>query len=269
MTPDDLQSVLLCLGGHDPSGGAGIQADTEAARAAGVHACSIVSCLTSQDTCGLARLWPQPAEQIEEQCRLMLADSRVGALKIGLLGNSRTVRILCDLAAEHPQLPLVLDPVLASGTAQQIADAALLNQMRNNLLGRCTLVTPNLPEARTLSSFKQPDDCAQRLLQTGCPWILITGTHAPGDKVINRLYGRNGTRREWSWPRLRGDYHGSGCTLASAIAARIVRGVDLESAVSQAQSYTWESLNQAIRTGRCQLTPNRLFTIDCERPDRQ
>ncbi len=262
MTSVDLQPVLLCVGGHDPSGGAGIQADAEAARAVGVHACSVISCLTDQDTCGIVRLWPQWPQRIEDQCRRVLADGRVGALKIGLLGGSWVVQVLYELTTEHPRLPLILDPVLASGRGQWIADAALLNQLRDNLLGRCTLVAPNLPEAQILSSFKAPDDCARRLLETGCLWVLITGTHAPGDAVINRLYGHDDSRREWFWPRLPGEYHGSGCTLASAVAARIVRGLDLEDAVAEAQTYTWESLDRALRTGHCQLTPNRLFALD-------
>jgi hydroxymethylpyrimidine/phosphomethylpyrimidine kinase len=266
MTSDDLRTVLLCVGGHDPSGGAGIQADAESARAAGVHVCSVISCLTSQDTCGIFRLWPQRAEQVEEQCRRILADSAVGALKIGLLGSSRVVRVLCDLAADHAGLPLVLDPVLASGRGQQLTDAALLNQIRNNLLERCILLTPNLLEARALSNFREPDDCAHRLLQTGCHWVLITGTHALSKEVVNRLYGRDGGHHEWSWPRLQGDYHGSGCTLTSAIAARIVRGMDIPDAVCEAQSYTWESLRRARRTGRCQLIPDRLFAIAPEEP---
>jgi len=194
----------------------------------------------------------------------VFADSLVGALKIGLLGSSRTVRVLCDLSVERPRLPLVLDPVLTAGAGQPLADAALLNQVRKNLLGRCTLVTPNLPEARTLSGFEESDDCALRLLETGCRWVLITGTHAPGDEVVNRLYGLDGSRRDWSWPRLRGEYHGSGCTLASAVAARIVQGSDVEIAVAEAQVYTWECLSHALRTGRCQLTPNRLFALDCK-----
>lgn len=262
MTTDDIQSVLLCIGGHDPSGGAGVQADAEAARAAGIHACNVITCLTSQDTCGISRLWPQKAEQVEEQCRRMFSGSRIGALKIGLLGSSRMVRVLCDLAAEHPGLPIVLDPVLTSSTGQSLADAAMLNQMRKNLVAHCTLVTPNLPEARTLSNCTEPGDCAQWLLETGCSWVLITGTHAPGNSVVNRLYSQDGTRKEWSWPRLDGEFHGSGCTLSSAIAARIALGMDMENAVAEAQSYTWTTLERARRTGRCQLTPNRLYAVD-------
>lgn len=262
MTNDNIQPVLLCIGGHDPSGGAGVQADTEAAHAAGIHACSIITCLTSQDTCGVSRLWPQKAEQVEEQCRRIFSDSRVGALKVGLLGSSRMARILCDLVAEHPSLPVVLDPVLTSSTGQSLSDAAMLNQIRKNLVGRCTLVTPNLPEARTLSNCTEPGDCAHRLLETGCSWVLITGTHAPDDEVINRLYGQDGAYQESSWPRLDGDFHGSGCTLASAIAARIALGMDMENAVADAQEFSWKALEQARRTGRCQLTPNRLFALD-------
>jgi hydroxymethylpyrimidine/phosphomethylpyrimidine kinase len=239
-----------------------VQADAEAARAAGAHACNVITCLTSQDTCGISRLWPQRAEHVEEQCRLLLADSPIRALKVGLLGSSRMVRVLCDLSAEHPDLPLVLDPVLASSSGQSLADAAMLNQMRKNLVGRCTLVTPNLPEARTLTSYKEPGDCAQRLLEAGCTWVLITGTHAPGEEVINRLYAQDGSNREWPWPRLDGEFHGSGCTLASAVAARIATGMDMENAVAEAQKYTWESLEHARRTGRCQLTPNRLYALD-------
>lgn len=254
--------VLLCLGGQDPSGGAGIQADAESARAAGVHACCVVTALTAQDSQRLRALWPQPPGQVEAQCRLILADSPVCAVKVGLLGSSRIVRVLTTLASERPDLPMVLDPVLASSAGDPVSDAALLNQMRQNLIPRCTLITPNLPEAQTLASASAPDACAQRLLATGCQWVLITGTHAPGDEVINRLYGRDGSHQEWSWPRLPGEYHGSGCTLASAIAARLALGAGLVAAVAEAQAYAWESLKRARRTGSGQLTPNRLFALD-------
>jgi hydroxymethylpyrimidine/phosphomethylpyrimidine kinase len=259
LTPDP---VLLCVGGHDPSGGAGIQADAEAARAAGVHACCVVTALTTQDSTQLMGLWPQPAEQVDAQCRLLLADSRVGAIKVGLLGSSRVVRVLTEVHQENPDLPLILDPVLATGSGQSVTDAALLNQMRKNLISRCTLLTPNLPEAQTLAAATEPDACARRLLATGCEWVLITGTHAQEPEVVNRLYGRGGNHREWRWPRLPHQYHGSGCTLTSAIAARLALGVAMVDAVDEAQRYTWEALRRARRTGRGQLTPNRLYALD-------
>lgn len=251
--------TLLCIGGHDPCGGAGVQADAEAARAAGVHACSVITCLTTQTTRGIQGLWPQPAEQVAEQCRLLFEDSDIRAIKIGVLGSSRIIQCITDLIDRHPKLPVVLDPVLAAGAGQPVADAALLNQLRKHLIGRCTLITPNVPEAATLSDTQGLERCAKRLLATGCRSVFITGTHAQSSDVVNRLYGRDGTRRAWSWPRLPGEYHGSGCTLASAIAARLALGADLIDALTAAQRYTWDSLERAFVTGRCALTPNRLY----------
>ncbi len=264
MQPDPRIPAVLCAAGHDPSGGAGIGADAEAIRAAGAQALSVITCLTAQDTCGLRRLWPQPPAQVDEQCRLLLEDARVTAVKVGLLGSTAMVKVLTGLLQDHPDLPVVLDPVLATGTGQSVADAALCNQMRQRLFPAVTVLTPNLPEARTLSMAADPDDCGERLLRLGCLWVLITGTHAPGDQVTNRLYGRNGTQATWDWPRLPGEYHGSGCTLASAVAARLALGMAVPEAVAQAQAYTWETLSRARRTGRCQLTPNRLFALDAD-----
>lgn len=262
MSDSELSPILLCIGGHDPTGGAGILADTEAARAAGIQAATVISCLTAQNTAGIRGLWPQPLEQIETQCQLILADSQVSAIKLGLIGNSRLARWLCQFADEHPDIPLVLDPVLAAGAGQSVVDATLFYQMRTHLLGRCVLATPNLPEAQALSGAQVPADCARRLLASGCGWVLITGTHDETAEVINHLYGHDGSHHEWHWPRLPHSYHGSGCTLASAIAARLALGQPMVAAVAEAQDYTWHSLQAATRTGRDQWTPNRLFRLE-------
>lgn len=261
MSVNASRPVALCVGGHDPSGGAGILADAEAIVAAQAFAVTVVTALTDQDTCGLRHIYPQPADQVETQCRRLIADSAPLVLKIGLLGSSGVVRALARIIQDHPDLPVILDPVLTSGTGQQVVDAALLNQLRTHLFHRCTLVTPNLPEARTLTDADSPDACAARLLGAGIRWALITGTHDDTEQVTNRLYGADGTRQQWDWPRLPGDYHGSGCTLASAIAARLAWGMGMAEAVASAQEYTWGSLNHAFRTGRCQMTPNRLYHL--------
>lgn len=262
MKESDQAPTILCLGGHDPSGGAGIQADAEAARANGIHAVTVVSCLTLQDTQGLRGLWPQPVAEVEAQCRLILADSHVKAIKIGLLGNAHLARWVCQLAEEYPEIPMVLDPVLASGAGQKVTGPDSFELIRSQLLGHCLLATPNLPEAQALSNAKAPDHCATRLLASGCKWVLITGTHDESTEVINRLYGQDGTQRQWSWPRLPQVYHGSGCTLASAIAARLALGQTMVSAVAAAQDYTWRSLRNATHTGRGQWTPDRLYALN-------
>jgi hydroxymethylpyrimidine/phosphomethylpyrimidine kinase len=263
--------LVLCVGGHDPSGGAGILADAEAVQAARAFPLTVITALTEQDTCGLARLHPQPAEQIEAHCRRLMNDNPPSALKIGLIGGADIARMLARFidtlaAAEQARFPVVLDTVLATGAGQSVADAALLDAVREALIPRCTLVTPNLPEARALTGTDAPEDCAERLLAAGAPWVLITGTHDNTEAVTNRLFGANGERHAWDWPRLPGEYHGSGCTLASAIAARLAHGMTLVSAVESAQAYTWTALERALRTGRCQLTPNRLHDERIEHP---
>lgn len=261
MTQNASPPTVLCIGGHDPSAGAGILADAEAVRAAGAFALTVVTALTDQDTGGLRGIYPQPPEQVEAQCRAMLEDGQPRAIKIGLVGSSRIVRVLGSLLDGRPNLPLVLDPVLASNAGQEMVDAALLNQLRNHLVHRATLVTPNLPEACTLADSEDPARCARRLLEIGARWVLVTGTHAATPDVVNRLYAADGAERSWSWPRLPGEYHGSGCTLASAIAARLALGSPMVEAVTSAQEYTWTTLDRALRTGRGQLTPNRLFGL--------
>ncbi|MEY6432778.1 hydroxymethylpyrimidine/phosphomethylpyrimidine kinase [Thioalkalicoccus limnaeus] len=259
--------VVLCAGGHDPCGGAGLLADAEAVRAAGGHALGLVTCLTNQDSRGLRGLYPQAPARFEEQWRTLTADSAVGAIKIGLIGTASLAHTVARLIGERADRPIVLDPVLATGAGDPVADRALIETLQRELIGATTLITPNWPEARTLADAATPDGCASRLLASGCRWVLITGTHADGPEVINRLYGCDGHRQSWAWPRLPGEYHGSGCTLASAIAARLAAGQELVDAVAEAQAYTWQTLARARRTGRGQLTPNRLFALDPPRAE--
>ncbi len=253
--------IVLCVGGHDPSGGAGIDADAEAVRAAGAFAVKVITALTDQDTRGLRQVYPQPAAQIAAQCRALIADANPAVIKIGLIGDARLIPILCAICDDHPALPVVLDPVLASGAGQTLADEALVQALLAGLLPRATLVTPNLPEAQRLSGGADAPECARRLRAAGACWVLITGTHEEAAVVTNRLYGDDGNTQSLTWPRLPGDYHGSGCTLASAVAARLALGLDLPTAVAAAQVYTWTSLARAWRTGRGQLTPNRLYAL--------
>ncbi len=257
----DEPSRVLCIGGHDPSGGAGILADAESVHAAGVFPLTVITALTEQDTCGLSQLHPQPPEQVIAHCRRLLAESPPQAVKIGLIGDAATARVLAELSESLDLIPIVLDPVLASGAGQSVADPELLAVLRARLIPRCRLITPNLPEAQLLSGAIAAEECAERLLGLGATWVLITGTHAETPAVINRLFGADGSEHAWEWPRLPGQYHGSGCTLAAAIAARLAQGQGMVEAVAAAQGYTWRALAAAIQTGRCQLTPNRLGVL--------
>lgn len=261
MTHNPRAPTVLCVGGHDPSGGAGIIADAESVRAAGAFALTVVTALTDQDTRGLRRVYPQPAPQVEAQCRALIEDGTPAAIKIGLIGDVRLVPVLCRLIDDYPALPVVLDPVLASGAGKPLADEELVQALLTQLLRRVTLVTPNLPEAVRLSGGRDAPECARRLRAAGTPWVLITGTHAETPGVTNRLYGNDGSEQAQTCERLPGEYHGSGCTLASAIAARLACGQAMPAAVAEAQTFTWTSLARAWRTGRGQFTPNRLFAL--------
>ena len=253
MTNQDKKPVVLCLSGHDPGGGAGIQADIETLTALGCHAASLVTCLTEQDSIRVYGVHPVPEALLRQQARRILEDYRISAIKVGLLGGSGAARVVRHLAETLPEVPLVLDPVLASGGGQAMSPADILGP----LLPLASLITPNRREARELSGAVTPEDCARALGDRGCPAVLITGAdESEHGKVTNSLY-REKHIRHWQWPKLPGSYHGSGCTLASAVAAGLARGKALEAAVDAAQHYTWNALQRAFQPGRGQMVPGR------------
>lgn len=254
-----LPPVVLCLSGHDPSGGAGVQADIEAARAQGVHPATVITALTVQDSRNACAVDAIDSRAIIEQAELILADLPVACIKLGLLGSAENARVISELLGRHAGIPVVLDPVLRAGGGAVLGDQALTEAMVEFLLPRATLITPNLAEARLLASpARERDACAARLLQQGARCVLITGgdTDEHTDEVINSLYSEAKVRH-WRWPRLPHRYHGSGCTLAASIAARLALGEELLQAVVTAQQYTWNSLNAAYRIGRGQHFPRR------------
>jgi hydroxymethylpyrimidine/phosphomethylpyrimidine kinase len=169
------------------------------------------------------------------------------------------VAVIAEILAEHGEVPVVLDPVLASGRGDPLAGDETIAVLRETMLPRCTIVTPNSVEARRLAPAGDLRECAQRLLGMGPRYVLITGTHEAGDAVVNTLYGASGVLSEERWPRLAGSYHGSGCTLASAIAAAIANGRTPVEAVHEAQAFTWKALAAGFKPGKGQFLPNRSF----------
>jgi hydroxymethylpyrimidine/phosphomethylpyrimidine kinase len=254
--------IVLAFAAADPTGGAGLQADLLTIASLGCHPLSVVTAITAQDTRGVEGVLALDALWITRQARSVLADIPVAAFKLGLLGSARNAEAVAAILAEHPRTPVVLDPVLASGRGDPLADDDTLQALRAFLLPRATVLTPNSLEARRLARAAPDADlpgCARALAKLGCRYVLVTGTHEAGAQVTNTLYEAGGKLREDAWPRLPGDYHGSGCTLASAIAAFLARGLAIEDAVRQAQDYTWQALKAGFRPGRGQHLPNRLF----------
>jgi len=254
--------AVLAFSASDPTGGAGMQADLLTIAGLGCHPLSVLTALTAQDTRGVDALIAVEPAWITRQARMLLDDIPVAAFKLGVLGSARNAEAVAAILASHPRIPVVLDPVLASGRGDALADDEAVQALRSALLPLATVLTPNSLEARRLV-LAAPDaglaNCARALTGLGCKYVLVTGTHESGAQVVNTLYGSSGVLQEDRWPRLAGAYHGSGCTLASAIAAFLARGLRIEDAVRDAQAYTWKTLEAGFRPGRGQHLPNRFF----------
>jgi hydroxymethylpyrimidine/phosphomethylpyrimidine kinase len=225
----------------------------------GCHPLSVVTALTVQDTSGVERMRAVEHEWVIEQARPLLAEMRIGAFKLGVLGSAQNVAAIAAILAQHPDVPVVLDPVLASGRGDPLATEEILGALREMIVPQSTVVTPNSMEARRLASASALRDCAQRIVDMGADYVLVTGTHEAGEEVVNTLYDGSGVLTEERWPRLPGSYHGSGCTLASAIAAALAWGEPVADAVHAGQEFTWQALAAGFKPGKGQLLPNRAF----------
>lgn len=262
----ELPPIVLVFAATDPSGGAGLQADIMTLSSMGCHPLSCVTAITIQDTTGVEEIMPLDPEWVADQARCVLEDMPIAAFKIGLLGSLETIASIAEVVSDYPEIPLILDPVLASGRGDELATEEMISAMRELLIPQTTIITPNSLEARRLAAddanegdHPDLDECARRLIATGCEYVLITGTHENTQQVVNTLYGQDGVMRADAWQRLPGNYHGSGCTLASAIAATIANGLAIDDAVKDAQEYTWQTLRSAFRPGMGQHIPDRLF----------
>ena len=248
--------IVLCLSGHDPTGGAGIQADIETLRAHQCHPVTVITSLTAQDTYDVKQVFPQNPQQFLAQARLVMADLPPVVIKVGLLGSADIAEALAELLDEAGSVPVVLDPILAAGGGQALASQRLMQVMVELIIPRATMITPNTPEARRLTGRENPDECASVLRSMGCPHVLLTGTHEDGSDVVNRWYSAAGVI-EQCWPRLPESFHGSGCTLASALAAGLAKGLSMDESVAAAQRFTWEALSSGYALGKGQRLPLR------------
>jgi len=260
--------IVLSFAASDPSGGAGIQADLMTISSMGCHALSVITALTVQDTVGIDSVLCFDAEWVDEQARKLLEDMPVDAFKIGLLGSTENIEAIAGILSDYPDIPLVFDPVLASGRGDELADEETIAAIQSLLLPYTTVLTPNSIEARRLVCKSELgedegdlslEECARRLLAFGCEYALLTGTHENKPQVVNDLYHASGLLRSDRWERLSGSYHGSGCTLASAVAAGLAHGLEVDEAVREAQEYTWQALAAGFRPGMGQFIPDRFF----------
>lgn len=252
---------VLVFAGADPSGGAGVYADVQAIAAVGAHALPVVTVLTVQDNNRVNAIYSVPAEQVRQQARTLMATLSIDAIKIGIVGSRANATCIAELLAElrtsNPGLPIVLDPVLASGHGDALTREDALEVVAP-LLVHATLVTPNLPEAAALCpGVRELAGQAAALLARGTRNVLIKGGHGTQDDIVNRWFAADGAVRDWHWPRLPGSFHGSGCTLAAAIAGLLAQGHTLSEAIDGAQRFTQRALEQAFSIGPGQRIPQR------------
>ena len=264
-----LPPKVMTFSATDPSGGAGLQADVLTLASIGCHPLSVTTGITVQDTIGVDRLMTLSSELVNDQARSILEDMDVGIFKCGVLSSVEIITVVAEIVADYPGIPLIIDPVIASGRGDDLASSEMLLAMTELLFPQSLLITPNSFEARRLVIQEEEefsditiDECANRLRIMGCKNILITGTHEKTDSVINTFYDHVGQSTPFYWDRLPENYHGSGCTLTSAIAGYVAQGLSLEVAVEEAQQFTWQTLRNAFKPGMGQSIPDRFFWIN-------
>jgi hydroxymethylpyrimidine/phosphomethylpyrimidine kinase len=244
--------VALTIAGSDSSGGAGIQADLKTFAALGVYGASVITALTAQNTTGVSAIHNVPADFIAAQIDAVFADLDVGAVKIGMLGNAAATGAVAAGLDRHRPRHVVLDPVLVASTGADLLRADAMDGLRS-LMSRADVVTPNLFEAAALleAPLARDEDAmrmqAQKLLAFGAGAVLIKGGHGGGPDSVDLLVEADGCAR-FTAPRIATkNTHGTGCTLASAVAAGLAKGLALNAAVREAKAYVGAAIAAADR----------------------
>lgn len=258
---------VLIIAGSDSGGGAGIQADIKAVSALGAYAMTAITALTAQNTMGVQGVYPIPTDFLEQQMESVLSDLGADCLKTGMLHDSAVIETVVDAVDRlGPDVPLVVDPVMvAKGGAALLVDEAV-ETLRSKLVPRATVLTPNIPEAealagRTVSGDADLDALGEALLALGPKAVLLKGGHMDGSTVRDRLVTESGIRVFVNQRIDTPHTHGTGCTLASSIAAGIAQGLTLEDAVARAEAYLHEAIRTAPGYGGGHGPVNHLHTV--------
>ena len=250
----------LTIAGSDSGGGAGIQADLKAFAAMGVHGLSAITALTAQHTRGVTAVHVPPVAFLRAQLDACFEDFDVRAVKLGMLANAEVIHAVADALEHWRPASVVLDPVMIASSGAVLLEPAALEAMRERLLPLATLLTPNIPEAelllgRSIGDGEDAEDALLELMALGPAAVLLKGGHLDGDPVIDRLQdGGAGLLHEFEHPRLAVEGHGTGCTLAAAIAGRLALGEALPEAVGAAADYLHDALARGYRPGLGPLT---------------
>ena len=244
-------AIAVTIAGSDSSGGAGIQADLKTFSALGVYGASVIAALTAQNTKGVSAVLDVPPAFVTAQMDAVFSDLTVGAVKIGMLGNAAVVAAVAAGLAHHSHIPVVLDPVMVATSGERLLTPDAVEALREKLVPLALVVTPNLPEAAALVDAPQAateDEMvrqAERLLASGAKAVLMKGGHGKGAQSADLLVTATATVRFAAARIATGNTHGTGCTLAAAIAAGLAKGEDLPAAVRAAKEYVTAAIAAA------------------------
>lgn len=260
-----MRPVVLCFSGLDPSGGAGLQADIEAVGQAGAHAAIACTAITVQNSQAVFGFEPVSANLLTEQAQAVLEDLPVRAIKSGMLGMTDNIQVLIHLFTTgqiKPRTPFVLDPVLVANSGGSLGDKDTLVKAFMPLLPFATLITPNTHELRALTDEQDLHLAAKKLCQLGAKAVLVKTSHDFDEGDIQQFLYQDGVMTHTSTvPRLAGEFHGSGCSLASHIAGRLALGDELIQAIKRADTWMTHILTHADvphpNDRQAQLIPNR------------
>ncbi|RDI71886.1 bifunctional hydroxymethylpyrimidine kinase/phosphomethylpyrimidine kinase [Halopelagius longus] len=248
----DVRPVALTVAGSDSGGGAGIQADLKTMEASGVFGTSVITSVTAQNTRGVSSIHPVPTEEVRAQYEAVTEDFEVGAAKTGMLGTAEMVETVTDCVAEAP-FPVVVDPVMVATSGDRLLDRDA-ERAYEDLIAESAVVTPNADEAAVLTGTEPTDESAAReageaLVEMGAEAALVKGGHAPGEEVVDVLVTEK-SRVSFAHERVDTDAtHGSGCTLSSAIAANLARGMDATAAVDSAVAFLQRAIRYPLDVG--------------------
>lgn len=258
---------VLIIAGSDSGGGAGIQADIKAVTALGGYAATAITALTAQDTVTVHAIHEVPADFIAVQLRVVLQDIGADAIKTGMLHRADIIEAVADALKQYaPDVPLVVDPVMVAKGGARLLQPQAEAALREMLIPRATLITPNLPEAEALCGLSIPDAAAmpaaaQALLKLGPKAVLLKGGHLSGETLVDLLCDARGSESFASSKLHTSSTHGTGCTLASGIATGLAFGLSLHDAVAQARTYVRRAIETAPGFGHGHGPLNHAHTV--------
>jgi hydroxymethylpyrimidine/phosphomethylpyrimidine kinase len=265
--PTRINGRVLIIAGSDSGGGAGIQADIKTVTALGAYAATAITAVTVQNTLGVTAIHPIPVSIVAAQIKAVLGDIGADVIKTGMLASGELIdTVFSLLKREAPDLPLIVDPVMIAKGGASLIDKDAVHAMKARLLPRATLITPNLPEAevligRKIATVEAMRDAMKPLLGLGAKSVLLKGGHLPGGTVVD-IYGGLGGTQEWSDTRIDTRHtHGTGCTLASAIATGFAQGLSAVDSIARARAYVRRAMETAPGLGAGHGPLNHAHTV--------